>query len=65
MSRENLEKMLAGICIVMTCEDALKADVKLDNRDTVSVALEAASDMLFGIYSDLVDAEPEEDKKHD
>ena len=36
MSKEDLETMLAAICIIMTCEDALHADVEEDNRDTVA-----------------------------
>ena len=53
MSKEDLETMLAAICIIMTCEDALHADVEEDNRDTVAQALEVAHNSLFSLYESL------------
>lgn len=55
MSKEDLETMLAAICIIMTCEDALHADVKLDNRDAVAMALEVAHNSLYRLYESLWD----------
>ena len=55
MSKKDLETMLAAICIIMTCEDALHADVEEDNRDTVATALRVAHDSLFSLYESLLD----------
>ena len=55
MSKEDLDTMLAAICIIMTCEDALHADVKEDNRDTVATALRTAHGSLFSLYESLWD----------
>lgn len=55
MSKEDLDTMLAAICIIMTCEDALHADVEEDNRDTVAQALEVAHNSLFSLYESLRD----------
>ena len=66
MSREDFDKMLGGICIVMACEDALSVKSEPDNRDTVAQALHAAHKILFSLYESLWDAFIEQEiKKHD
>ena len=55
MSREDFEKMLGGICIIMVCEDALGVESEPDNRDTVAQALKVAHKMLFSLYESLWD----------
>ena len=65
MSKEDLETMLAAICIIMTCKDALHADVEEDNRDTVAQALEVAHNSLFSLYESLRDDFEEQEEAMD